>query len=64
MKNLQDMDVNALPEKIEKVEKNIEVEAVESHSYCSRLHGDRICRCGSNFKGRYCTWSYLPDRFN
>lgn len=27
-------------------------------SFCSRLQGDVLCRCGSNFKGRYCIWSY------
>lgn len=27
--------------------------------YCSRLAGDRLCRCGASLGSRYCLWSYL-----
>lgn len=35
-------------------------EAADLAGYCSRLAGDRLCRCGGNLKGRYCLWSYYP----
>lgn len=35
-------------------------EVADLAGYCSRLAGDRLCRCGGNLKGRYCLWSYYP----
>lgn len=30
--------------------------------YCSRLAGDRLCRCGASLSSRYCLWSYYRPR--